>query len=234
MRIVIAEDQVLLRDGVRRLLESAGHEVVGEAADARSLVTAVNGQRPDLVIADVRMPPDYTDDGARAVLYLRDRMPGLPVVVLSQYVEPSLLHLALSANPKAFGYLLKDRVLDTEEFLAQVAEVGGGGTVIDSVIISRSLSAERGRLASLSPRELAVLHAVATGRSNAGIAADLFISIRTVEAHLRSIFDKLELRSVPDGNQRVHATLLWLGIASETVPVAVSSRHAADGTVRSS
>jgi len=216
MRIVIGEDQVLLRDGVRRLLESAGHDVVGEAGDARSLIAATNAERPDLLIADVRMPPGYTDDGARAVLYLRDRMPQLPVIVLSQYVEPSLLHVALSANPSAFGYLLKDRVLDTQEFLSQLEEVGAGGTVIDSAIISRSLSAERARLESLTPRELETLHAVASGRSNIGIAADLFISRRTVDAHLRSIFEKLDIRADPDGNQRVNATLHWLGITTGT------------------
>lgn len=216
MRIVIAEDQVLLRDGVRRLLESAGHDVVGEVGDARSLIAVTNAELPDLLIADIRMPPGYADDGARAVLYLRDRMPHLPVIVLSQYVEPSLLHLALSVNPGAFGYLLKDRVLDTHGFLSQIEEVGAGGTAIDSAIISRSPNAERARLESLTPRELEVLHAIASGRSNIGIAADLFISRRTVDAHLRSIFEKLGIRADPDGNQRVNATLQWLGITTGT------------------
>lgn len=215
---MIAEDQVLLRDGVRRLLESAGHGVVAEVADARTLIAEVNAQRPDLVIADVRMPPGYSDEGARAVLYLRDRMPRLPIVVLSQSIEPSLLVLALGGNPVAFGYLLKDRVLDTEEFLAQLADVAAGGTVIDPSIVARTLGAEGGRLQCLSVRELEVLHAVASGRSNAGIAADLYISRRTVEAHLRSIFDKLDIHADPSGNQRVHAALRWLGIAADLTP----------------
>lgn len=218
MRVVIAEDQVLLRDGVRRLLESHGHDVVGEAGDARALIALANSERPDILIADVRMPPRYADDGARAVLYLRDRMPELPVMVLSQYVEPALLGLALSANPVAFGYLLKDRVLDTDEFLAQLAEVGAGGTVIDPGIVSRSLGVENDRLAGVTPREIEILHAVASGRSNAAIASALFISRRTVEAHMRSLFEKLDIHGDPDGNQRVLLTLRWLGVTDELTP----------------
>lgn len=213
MRVVIAEDQVLLRDGVVRLLEGAGNAVVGQVGDARALVAAVNEHRPDLVIADIRMPPGYADEGARAVQYLRIRFPGLPVLILSQVVEPLIVGRMAGERAAAFGYLLKDRVLDTDQFLAQLQVVASGGTVIDPVVVARSVHAERGRLTTLTERELEVLQAVATGRSNPGIAADLFISRRTVEAHLRSIFQKLDIGADPNGNQRMLAALEWLGIA---------------------
>lgn len=204
MRIVIAEDQVLLRDGLVRLLESVGHAVVAQVGDARALVEEVNRHRPDLVIADVRMPPTYTDDGARAAVYLRDRFPRLAVLVLSQAVDPTLVADLTGGRVAAFGYLLKDRVLDTAAFLADVATVGSGGTVIDPAVLDG-----RAELAALTEREVEVLGRVASGRSNAGIAADLVISKRTVEAHLRSIVDKLGLDAGPEDNQRVLAVLTW-------------------------
>jgi DNA-binding NarL/FixJ family response regulator len=204
VRIVIAEDQVLLRDGLVRLLESVGHAVVAQVGDARALVEEVNRHRPDLVIADVRMPPTYTDDGARAAVYLRDRFPRLAVLVLSQSVDPTLVADLARGRVTAFGYLLKDRVLDTAAFLADVATVGGGGTVIDPAVLDG-----RVELAALTEREVEVLGRVASGRSNAGIAADLVISKRTVEAHLRSIVDKLGLDAGPEDNQRVLAVLTW-------------------------
>ncbi len=216
MRIVLAEDQILLRDGIRRLLAAAGHDVVGEVGDARSLIATVNEQRPDLVVSDVRMPPGDGEDGAQAIVYLRTRMPGLPVVVLSQYVEPRLLGLTVADDATSFGYLLKDKVLDTTDFLRQLEQVAAGGTVIDADIVARALeSGPRSgveRLAVLTARELEILRAVATGRSNPGIAADLVISRRTVDAHLRSIFHKLGIAAGPDDNQRVLATLTWLGV----------------------
>ena len=215
MRIVIAEDQVLLRDGIARLLTGAGHAVLAQVGDARSLVEQTNLQRPDLVLADVRMPPSYSDEGARAVLHLRERWPGLAVVMLSQVVEPSLVVVVAGGTVERFGYLLKDRVLDTEVFLEQLATVAAGGTVIDRQVVDAYLC-RGGRVAGLTEREVEVLRLVASGRSNAGIAATLVISRRTVDAHLRSIFAKLGLEADPDDNQRVLAALRWLSAPAGT------------------
>jgi DNA-binding NarL/FixJ family response regulator len=203
VRVVIAEDQVLLRDGLVRLLESVGHLVVAAVGDARALVDAANRHRPDLLVADVRMPPTYTDDGARAAVHLRERFPRLAVLVLSQAVDPLLVTDLAAGRVTAFGYLLKDRVLDTAAFLDAVATVGGGGTVIDPAVLDGA------DLAPLTDRETEVLGRVASGRSNAGIAADLVISKRTVEAHLRSIVDKLGIEAGPEDNLRVLAVLTW-------------------------
>lgn len=210
MRIVIAEDQVLLRDGLTRLLTGAGHAVVAEVGDGRSLIAEVSARRPDLVIADVRMPPTHTDEGARAVLYLRERYPELAVVILSQGIEPSLVATLAAGEARSFGYLLKDRVLDTEVFVGQLEVVGSGGTAIDPMVVDRCVRRSQDRLRSLTEREIEVLRLLASGRSNAGIAADLVISRRTVDAHLRSIFSKLGIEAAPDDNQRVLAALNWL------------------------
>ena len=155
--------------------------------------------RPDLVISDVRMPPTYTDEGAAAVLYLRDRFPELAVVILSQVVEPSLVATLTGGQERGFGYLLKDRVLDTQVFLDQLATVVDGGTAIDPVVVERCLRHSRPRLQGLTEREVEVLGLVASGRNNAGVATDLVISRRTVDAHLRSIFTKLGIEADPDG-----------------------------------
>ncbi|MDF1488313.1 response regulator transcription factor [Tessaracoccus caeni] len=210
MRIVIAEDQVLLRDGMARLLESAGHAVIAQVGDARSLIEAVNLHHPDLVVADIRMPPTYTDEGAVAALSLRRAWPTLPVVILSQAVEPALMGTVTDGNCAAFGYLLKDRVLDTRVFLEQLAAVAAGDTVVDPQVVDGYLARSAARLTALTEREHEVLQLVAQGRSNAGIAAALVISRRTVDAHLRSIFTKLGLEADPDDNQRVLAALTWL------------------------
>lgn len=209
MRVVIAEDQVLLRDGLTRMLTGAGHAVVAEVGDARRLVEAVNEHRPDLVVTDLRMPPGDADDGARTATYLRERYPGLAVLVLSQVVEPGLTAM-VDGHARAFGYLLKDRVLDVESFLAAVAEVARGGTVVDPAVVERLVRTADGSLHHLTEREVEVLSRMASGRSNAGIAADLVISRRTVDAHLRSVFTKLALPGSPDDNQRVLAVLRWL------------------------
>ena len=207
---MIAEDQVLLRDGLTRLLIGAGHAVVAEVGDGRSLIAEVSARRPDLVIADVRMPPTHTDEGARAVLYLRERYPDLAVLVLSQGVEPSLVATLAAGKSRSFGYLLKDRVLDTEVFLGQLEEVGSGGTAIDPLVVDGCVRRSQDRLRSLTEREVEVLRLLASGRSNVGIAAELVISRRTVDAHLRSIFTKLGIEGAPDDNQRVLAALDWL------------------------
>ncbi|KQT94732.1 hypothetical protein ASG49_07890 [Marmoricola sp. Leaf446] len=217
MRVVIAEDQVLLRDGLVRLVEGAGHRVVAAVGDARQLVAAVNAGRPDLVLTDVRMPPDNTDDGARAALLLRQRVPGLAVVVLTQGVDaPTAARLA-DGRADAFGYLLKDRVLDTDTFVAQLEAVAAGGTVIDDAV-GDGVRREDHRLDALTEREREVLGRLASGRSNPGIAADLVISRRTVDAHLRSIFAKLAFDVGEDDNQRVLAVLRWLAGASGPGP----------------
>ena len=210
MRVVIAEDQVLLRDGLARLLQDEGHELVSQVGDAHRLIEAVNSERPDLVISDIRMPPQYLDDGARAVAQLRDRFPRLATIVLTQVVEPAMVAAAAGGRTDRFGYLLKDRVLDTDDFLAQVRTVGEGGTAIDAAAVRGFVRRTSARLAMLTEREVEVLSRVASGRSNAGIAADLVISRRTVDAHLRSIFDKIGLAAEPEENQRVLAVLRWL------------------------
>lgn len=211
MRVVIAEDQVLLRDGLARLLIDAGHQVVAQVGDARSLVEQVNEQRPDLVVADIRMPPTLTDDGARAVRLLRDRFPTLAVVMLTQVVDPALVGSLSGGRLQAFGYLLKDRVLDTDEFLAALDTVAAGGTSIDPVVVEGYVRRHRGGPADLTDRDAQVLGLLASGRSNAGIAHDLVVSRRTVDAHLRSVFTKLGIEADPDDNQRVLAVLSWLG-----------------------
>lgn len=210
MRIVIAEDQVLLRDGVARLLADAGHDVVAQVGDAQTLVDAVNRHRPDLLLADIRMPPTYTDDGARAVLFLRRRFPDLAVVMLTERVDPATVADLTDGRVTAFGYLLKDRVLDTGEFLGHLSAVRDGAIIIDPAVVDGYVRREGGRLAALTAREVEVLCRVASGRSNHGIAADLVVSPRTVDAHLRSIFTKLGIRADPEGNQRVLAVLGWL------------------------
>jgi DNA-binding NarL/FixJ family response regulator len=210
VRIVIAEDQVLLRDGLVRLLEGAGHAVVGQAGDARTLIEQVNATRPDLVIADIRMPPDHADDGARAVVHLRERMPTLAVLMLTQVLEPTAVARLIVAASPAFGYLLKDRVLDTESFLERVEAVAEGGTAIDPVILERH-ARRIGGPDSLTSREVEVLKLVASGRSNAGVAAELQVSRRTVDAHLRAIFAKLDIPASDDVSPRVLAVRRWFG-----------------------
>lgn len=211
MRVVIAEDQVLLRDGVARLLTDHGHHVLAQVGDGRALVAAVNDQQPDLVIADIRMPPTYTDEGAHAVRLIRDRFPAVAVVVLSQGISPALVADLAAGRAAGYGYLLKDRVLDTEEFLVQLSQVRAGGTVIDPTVADACLRHEGERLGRLTPREIEVLRLLATGLSNPGIAEALVVSRRTVDAHLRSIFAKLGIEADPAGNQRVLAALSWLG-----------------------
>lgn len=210
MRVVIAEDMVLLRDGVSRALISHGLDVVGEAGDAPGLVDAVAYHRPDLVVADVRMPPTFTDEGARAVRLLRDRYPELAVMMLSHSVEPDLALLLASERPAGFGYLLKDRVMEVDEFVRALREVAAGGTVVDPVVVERGLSRNSGPLGVLTARERGVLAELARGDSNVAIARTLSVSERTVDAHVRSIFTKLDLPPAADANRRVQVALLWL------------------------
>jgi DNA-binding NarL/FixJ family response regulator len=215
MRIVIGEDSALFREGLARLLEDAGHEVVGRAADAVSLVEVVEREVPDLAVIDVRMPPDGTDDGARAARTLRDRMPGLAIVMLSQHVETR--HSVDLVTSGRFGYLLKDRVFDVDDFLDALRRVAEGGSALDPEVVATLLAPRRehDRLALLTPREREVLELMAEGRTNVGIARRLWLTDRTVETHVSSIIRKLGLTESEEEHRRVLAVLTWLGVREQ-------------------
>jgi DNA-binding NarL/FixJ family response regulator len=215
MRIVIAEDSVLLRDGLIRLLAERGHEVVATAGDAVELVAAVAREAPEVAIVDVRMPPTFTDEGVRAALELRDRDPTLAVLVLSQYVEERYAGELLARDARGVGYLLKDSVTETRDFLEAVDRIAGGGTAIDPEVVSQLLArARRGDpLDDLSPRERQVLALMAEGRSNGAIAAQLVVTERAVEKHVSSIFAKLRLPPAEGDHRRVLAVLRYLEAA---------------------
>lgn len=213
MRVVIAEDLVLLRDGISRALMARGLEVVAEVGDAGALIEAVTAERPDLIVVDVRMPPGFSDEGARATRLLRARFPDLAVLVLSHTVDPSLALMLAAERPAGFGYLLKDRVMQLEGFIDAVREVARGGTVVDPDVVELGLARRHAPLQRLSRREREVLAELARGRSNVAIAHALFVSERTVDAHLRAIFVKLGLPESADANRRVQAALTWLADA---------------------
>jgi DNA-binding NarL/FixJ family response regulator len=212
VRIVIGEDSALFREGLARLLEDAGHEVVGRAADAVTLVETVEQELPDLAVIDVRMPPDGTDDGARAARTLRDRMPELAIVMLSQHVETR--HSVDLVARGRFGYLLKDRVFDVDDFLDALRRVAEGGSALDPEVVATLLAPRRQQdtLALLTPREREVLELMAEGRTNVGIARRLWLTDRTVETHVSSIIRKLGLTESDEEHRRVLAVLTWLGV----------------------
>jgi DNA-binding NarL/FixJ family response regulator len=212
VRVVIAEDSVLLRDGLTRMLADHGHEVVGSVDDAGSLVQLVERESPDLVVLDVRMPPTHTDEGIRAALELRARRPELPVLVLSQYVEENYASELLSGDLSGVAYLLKDRVTDVGQFLETVERIAGGGTAIDPEVVSQLLARTRRQepLGDLTPREREVLELMAEGRTNAAIAAELWVTPRAVEKHVKSIFQKLRLPPAETDHRRVLAVLRYL------------------------
>jgi DNA-binding NarL/FixJ family response regulator len=214
LRVVIGEDSVLLLAGLVKLLESGGFEVAATAADGEALVTVVEREQPDLVIADVRMPPTHTDEGIRAALAIRGRWPGIAILVLSQYVEERYAADLLSANTSSVGYLLKDRVADVTEFLDALRRVAAGGTALDPEVVAQLLL-RRGAdpLAPLTQRERDVLALMAEGRSNPEIAATLVISESAVSKHINSIFTKLGLHPSDSGHRRVLAVLRYLGAA---------------------
>jgi DNA-binding NarL/FixJ family response regulator len=212
MRVVVADDSVLLREGIVRLLEDAGMEVVAQAGDAEDLVRKVGAHKPDIAIVDVRMPPDNTDDGLRAAIALRARHPDLRVLVLSQYVEPDYAQALLANDAAGVGYLLKDRVADVERFIDAVNRVAGGGSALDPEVVSNLVGRKRddGPLERLTPREREVLELMAEGRSNAAIAEAFVVSERAVEKHVTSIFGKLGLAQATADHRRVLAVLAYL------------------------
>jgi len=212
MRAVIAEDSVLLREGIARLLTDAGMEVVARVGDGQALLTAIEQYRPDVSIVDVRMPPHFLDEGLRAAIEARRRVPGSRIVVLSQYVEERYATELIASGADGVGYLLKDRVADVNDFLAAVRQVAGGGTVLDSEVVAQLVARRRrgDRLESLTDREREVLALMAEGRSNAAIAERLFVSEGTVEKHVTSIFGKLGLPATEANHRRVLAVLTYL------------------------
>lgn len=208
MRILICEDSVLLREGLVRLLEDAGHEVVAALPDTNGLTDAVAEQHPDLCILDVRLPPTFTDEGIRAALGLRAAHPALPLLVLSQYVEERYASDLIAAQGGALGYLLKDRVADVAEFVESVERIATGSTVLDPEVVAQLLTRRNRdeRMLSLTERERTVLALIAEGKSNGSIAGLLFLSEASVEKHITAIFQKLGLEP-EDGNRRVLAAL---------------------------
>ncbi|MFI6174368.1 response regulator [Nonomuraea sp. NPDC051191] len=211
MRVVIAEDAVLLREGLVGLLERFGHTVAASVGDADALVAAVAEHRPDAVVTDVRMPPGFTDEGLRAALDLRRRHPGLAVLVLSQYVEQTYAaELLESGDGAGVGYLLKDRIGDVREFVDALDRVAAGGTVVDPEVVRQLLRRRRGPLARLTPREQQVLGLIAEGRANASIARELVVTEAAVAKHIAGIFTKLDLPPESDGHRRVLAVLAYL------------------------
>ncbi len=212
MRIVIAEDAVLLREGLVRLLTDAGHEVAAAIATAPALLDAVAATHPDLAIVDVRMPPTFTDEGVRAAVLIRAQHPGVAVLVLSQYVEERYAADLITSNTAGLGYLLKDRVVEVDEFLDHVDQVGAGGTVFDPEVIAQILTRSRrtDSIDALSPRELQVLQLMAEGRSNSAVGTELHITESSVEKHVSAVFTKLGISAAGSGNRRVLAVLRYL------------------------
>jgi len=213
VRVVIAEDLALLRDGLERLLRDSGFDVVAAVADGDALLTAVEDTVPDVAIVDVRLPPAFRDEGVRAALELRRRRPGFPVLILSQYVEQTYAAELLADGTGGVGYLLKDRVSDVRDFVEAVRRVAGGGMALDPEAVSQLVAGhdDQGPLSQLSTRERAVLALMAEGRTNHGIADELEITPSGVEKHVASIFAKLGLPPAETAHRRVLAVVTWLG-----------------------
>ena len=210
MRILICEDSALLREGLVRLLQDAGHQVVAALPDADGIAGAVRDTAPELCILDVRLPPTFTDEGIRAALALRTAHPALPVLVLSQYVEERYASELITGQSAALGYLLKDRVADVRDFLDAVERIGAGATVLDPEVVAQLLTrrARDDRMARLTDRERTVLALIAEGRSNQAIASSIFVTEASVEKHITSLFQKLDLEQDEHGNRRVLAALI--------------------------
>ncbi len=223
LRVVIAEDSGLLREGLARLLADAGLNVVAKVGDGPGLISAAEHCRPDVAVVDVRMPPGYRDECLRAAIDFRRRLPGLAVLVLSQYVEERYGAELLESGAASVGYLLKDRVADVSDFVGALRDVAAGGTVLDPEVVSQLLSRRHRdqRLAALTPREREVLSLMAEGRSNHAIARALYVTEGAVEKHVRNIFGKLELAQTDDDHRRVLAVLAYLrssGLSADLQP----------------
>ncbi|WRS30525.1 response regulator transcription factor [Actinomycetaceae bacterium MB13-C1-2] len=231
MRVLICEDSVLLREGVARLLEFSGHQVVAALPGIEDLEATVDASKPDLCILDVRLPPTFTDEGVRAALRLRENHPDLALLVLSQYVEERYASELISGSTGSLGYLLKDRVADVDEFIASLEQVAGGATILDPEVVAQLIGRKQQdvKMQRLTPRERSVLALMAEGRSNQAIAEELFLSEASIEKHITSIFQKLELEQDDSGNRRVLATLAHLentAGATQTNPAEAGPRKA--------
>jgi DNA-binding NarL/FixJ family response regulator len=211
-RIVIGEDQPLVREGIVRVLEEGGYEVVGTAGDATDLIRKARAHKPDVVITDIQMPPDSTDDGIRAAKTLRQEMPDVGVLVLSQFLEARYALDLVGDNAAGVGYLLKNRVGDLNIFLDAVRRVAAGGSALDPEVVQRMIGKQRhdSPLDDLTPREREVLSLMAQGRSNSGIAEELVVTVSAIERHVSSIFSKLDLHGAPEDHRRVLAVLEYL------------------------
>lgn len=214
MRIVIAEDTAILRDGLVQLLKSRGQEVAAAVGDAPALLAAVDEHRPDVAVVDIRLPPDHTDEGVRAAAELRRRHPGLGILMFSQYVEARFATDLLAHSSRGVGYLLKERVVDIDDFVDALTRVASGGTALDPEVVTQLVGANRrpDRAERLTPREAEVMALVAEGRTNAAIAATLVIGERAVEKHVANIFTKFDLPQTDVDHRRVLAVLRYLGV----------------------
>lgn len=212
IRVVVGEDQPIVREGIVHVLQDSGFEVVGTAEDARDLVRITGAQRPDVVVTDIQMPPDNTDDGLRAALEIRATVPSVGVLVLSQFLEDRYAMDLVADSAEGVGYLLKENISDLSMFTEAVRRVASGGSALDPNVVARLVSRKRkaGPLDNLTPRERDVLALVAEGRSNAGVAQELVVSVAAVERHVTSIFDKLGLHQSPEQHRRVLAVLKYL------------------------
>ncbi len=210
MRVVIADDNLLIREGIASLLRRAGVEVAGEAGDAEELLHEVDAHKPDVALVDIRMPPTNTDEGVRAAHAIRERHPRIAIVILSQHLDLGTAMRVLAERPQGLGYLLKDRVTKVDDFVGALRRVAAGGTALDPEVVNRLLARNQGPLHDLTPREREVLQLVAEGRSNRGIAERLAVSERAVQKHVTSIFDSFDLPASADDNRRILAVLTYL------------------------